>query len=137
MFILIGDQSLINACGDYGLASILRIIQKVMGMIQIVVPIIMIFSIIFVLIRMMTSPEDKKIPRALRNAIFAGVIIIFLPMIVNLVMNMLGDSFSVTACWNVAEQTEDMIEWKQEESQSKKKPTVKNSEKDYNFSSGE
>lgn len=135
MFILEVDQRLIDACGDYGLASILRIVQKGMDIVQIVVPIVMIVSAIFILIKMVMNPEEKKTTKALFNCVAAGIIVFFIPFIVNLTMGLLDDSFNVTACWNVAEETEDMIEWQeQNSSESKQKPIVKNKEEDYNFS---
>lgn len=135
MFILELDQQLIDACGDYGLASILRIVQKGMDIVQIVVPIIMIVSATFILIKMFMNPEEKKAPKALINCIAAGVIVFFIPFIVNLTMGWLDDSFDVTACWNVAEETEDMIEWQeQNSSEREEKPNIKNKEEDYNFS---
>lgn len=111
MLILKVDQALIDACGDYGLASILKIIQKAMNWIQIIVPIVMIISIIMIITKMMTNPDEKKNTKALFNSVAAGVITLFLPFIVNLVMGFLDDSFSVTACWNVARQTENLVSW--------------------------
>ncbi len=116
MLILKIDQALIDACGDYGLASILKIIQKAMNWIQIIVPIVMIISIIMIITKMMTNPDEKKNTKALFNSVAAGVITLFLPFIVNLVMGFLDDSFSVTACWNVARQTENLVSWNENSS---------------------
>ncbi len=111
MLILKVNQELIERCGDYGLAIILQIIQKVMTWIQIIVPIVLIISIIMIIIKMMTNPDEKKNTKALFNCVAAGVITILLPFIVNLVMGFLNDSFSVTACWNVARKKENLINW--------------------------
>ena len=116
MLILKIDQALIDACGDYGLDSILKIIKKAMNCIQIIVPIVMIISIIMIITKMMTNPDEKKNTTALFNSVAAGVITLFLPFIVNLVMGFLDDSFSVTACWNVARQTENLVSWNENSS---------------------
>ena len=110
MYILV-NKDLLESCGDYGLASILHIVQKVMGIIQIVVPIIMIFGVIWVITRMMLNPDEKKYMKLLRNSIFAGVIVFFIPLIVNLTMSFLDDSFNATACWKLAKKTDNLVNW--------------------------
>ena len=77
MFILEVNQKLVDSCGDFGLATILSIVQKVMGIIQIITPIIMIFSVTFILVKMVSNPEEKKYPHLLRNSIAAGVYTIY------------------------------------------------------------
>lgn len=111
MFVLKVNKDLIAACGDYGMASILHIVQKVMGIIQIIVPIVMIFGVIWMLTKMMLNPEEKKYMKMLRNSVFAGVIVIFIPFLVNLTMGFLDDSFDVTACWKVAKATDNLVNW--------------------------
>ncbi len=137
MFILEVNQKLVDSCGDFGLATILSIVQKVMGIIQIITPIIMIFSVTFILVKMVSNPEEKKYPHLLRNSIAAGVIVFFIPFIMNYVMHLLDDSYSISACWNLAEESGDKIEWYEDNNGESKKPSkapVKNKKDDYNFS---
>ncbi len=118
MYILEVDSNLIKACGDPGLATILQIIQKILGIIQVVVPIILIVGASWILIKMMLGPDDKKIPKTFFNCVFAAIIVIFIPYIVNLAMSWLDDSFNVTACWNVAKDTDSSTVWNEPGTQS-------------------
>ncbi len=136
MYILESSE-LIKVCGDYGLASMLSVVQRVMGMIQIVVPICLLVGATLMFVKMMLNPEEKKHTKAIINCVLASLIVIFLPMIVNITMGWLDDSFNVTACWNVASQTEEMIEWQTGDSagtSEKEKDIPGNRVDDYQFS---
>ncbi len=63
------------------------------------VPILLMISFILNLIKLVANPEDKKLLPKIKNAVLATVIVFFIPVFVDVVMNMLGSSFSVSACW--------------------------------------
>ena len=48
----------------------------------------------------MINPEDKKYKKAIINWLIAIVMLFMLPLIINLVMRLLDDSFSISRCWN-------------------------------------
>ena len=114
MFILEIEQNLLEACSDPGIVSILKVVQRVLEIVHIVVPIIMICGAIWALIKLVLNPEgqeQQKRMKALINSLVAGIIVFFLPYVVNLVMALVGDSFRVTACWNVAAESGDFVQW--------------------------
>lgn len=95
--------TVINQCGDPGLAHILGIIKSVLGLIQMIGPIVAIVSIIINLIKLMSSPEEKKYKNLIRNWLIALVMLFILPVIVNVVMSLFDDSFKISSCWNYVE----------------------------------
>ncbi len=128
MFILEINEELIEACKDPGLVSILKIIQNGLSIVRIIVPIILIISMIWIITKMLVNPEEKKYVKLLRNSVLAAVIVFFIPTLLNLAMSWLDDSFSVTACWNVAKSQENLVNWNdpgevKEDPNKKKLPT--------------
>lgn len=101
MFIL-ARGALINSCGDAALANLLVIIQRVMLVFQIVVPIIAIAALVKILLQKVINPENKKTANSIRNWVILLISFFFIPMLVNFVMNLLDDDFSLSACWNYA-----------------------------------
>ena len=95
---------LVNECSSKELSSILTITKRVLNIIQIIGPILLIIAIVMHLIKLMSNPDDKKLVPKIRNSIIAAIVIFFIPMMINVIMGMLDDSFSITACWNSAEE---------------------------------
>lgn len=95
---------LVSACGDKGLANIIKIAKTVLLIIQICGPILAIIGLVTVLFKLMSNPDNKKLKSAIKNWLIALVMLFFIPIIVNVVMGILDDSFSVTACWNYADE---------------------------------
>lgn len=91
-------------CASPELSGIIFIVKKIFDIIELFAPLTLLVMLIVNLAIFMFRPEDKKQPAKIRNSIFACVIIFFIPMLVNLVMNVAGNNFSVSACWNEAEQ---------------------------------
>ncbi len=94
-----------SGCSSPSLAATLLIIKKIMSLIQIVVPILLIMSLIFTFIKLMADPDNKKLPPRIKNSIIATVIVFMIPVFVNAVMGMLGENFSVSACWSSIRET--------------------------------
>lgn len=89
-----------NACQSKALENLLRIAKKALGLIQVVGPILAIVSLTIIFIRLLNNPEDKKLLKNLKNSVIALVILFFVPLIVNVAMNLADDSFSLSSCWN-------------------------------------
>lgn len=94
---------LISTCGNKGIASLISIAKTALTIIQIAGPIIAIIGLVSILIKLMSNPENKKLKTALKNWLIALLMLFFIPVIVNVVMRLLDDSFSIAACWNYAE----------------------------------
>ena len=100
MFIL----EVVSACNDYALAHIFMIIQKAFNILQILVPIMAIISLAVSFVKITLNPDGKKNNLNLvKNCVIALVIVFMLPTIVNAVMGLMGDSYSISSCWNNAE----------------------------------
>ena len=109
---LIGVTQTFEACADYGLANILIIVQRIMTIFQIIVPIIAIVALIKIFIKLVANPEEKKLKNSIRNWTIALVVFFFLPLIIQLTVNLMAASgidrygqykeFSFKACWDAA-----------------------------------
>ena len=96
------SRELSNCCHDAGIISLLAIIKSIMDLIQIVVPIILIVFMSIQLTRMVVNPEEKKGFSRLKNQLLATILVFMMPVIINAVVNMMPQSYQISACWNVA-----------------------------------
>lgn len=99
MFIL----DLTSKCSDPGLANILSMVKKVLSLIQLIGPIMAIVGLTIVFIKLMSSPDDKKLKTAIRNWIIAFFMLFFMPILINVFMKLFDNSFEISACWNYAD----------------------------------
>ena len=77
---------IVNTCGDYGLANILFVIQRVMTLFQIIVPIISIVSLITIFLKLLMKPDDSKLKARIKNWILALIIFFILPIIIDVLL---------------------------------------------------
>ena len=97
MFLL----DIVSNC-DYGLANIIVIVKSFMDILMILAPIILILFGIVQFIKMVNNPDDKKNWGKVKNMLIALVMVFIVPVLVNTVMNLLGDNYTISACWNNA-----------------------------------
>ena len=90
-----------NCCSDPALVSLLSITKNLLDLIQIIAPILLLCGATWHLIKMMQNPEEKKGFSKIRNSFLAAAIIFFIPMLVDVVLNMAGNS-GVGGCWQSA-----------------------------------
>lgn len=90
-------------CSSPFLATFLPAARKTIMIIQIMVPIVLIVAATFKFFSMMKDPEQKNGTKKIINTFVAAVIIYFIPVLVNVVMNLLGNRTSISACWKNAE----------------------------------
>ena len=88
------------SCSSPVLGNILSALRKILGLIQIIGPLVLLVSLILTITKLMADPENKKLTRKIINSIIAAVLLFFIPMFVNLVMNLLGEDYNISACWN-------------------------------------
>ncbi len=89
-------------CSSETLPGILSIVKRIMILIQIVVPILLIVFASISLIKLLKNPEEKNGIKKIINQFIAAVIIFFIPLLVNVVMILAGDSNEISSCWNNA-----------------------------------
>ncbi len=94
--------TVVNQCGDPVLAKILGMIKSILNLIQMIGPIIGIVSIVISLIKLMSNPDEKKYKKLIINWVIAIFMLFLLPVIIDLVMRLLDDSFTLSSCWNYA-----------------------------------
>lgn len=99
MFLL----DIVSNC-DYGLANVIVIVKKFIDIVQILAPIVLITYGIMQFVKMVANPEDKKHWSKIKNMLIALVIIFMVPVILDTVMGLLGEDYTISACWNLAEQ---------------------------------
>lgn len=93
---------IMSECSSPAMGSVLVIVKRILNVIQIIGPILLIIALIIHLIKLMGNPDDKKLLPKIRNSAIAAVLLFFIPMLVDVVMGMLGENFSISQCWNTA-----------------------------------
>lgn len=89
-------------CSDPGLGFILLVLKRFFVMIEVIAPIVLIVSLFILFTKVVTDPDNKKLQKNIQNAIFACVTIFLLPVLLNLTMNILGNNYTLSECWNNA-----------------------------------
>lgn len=100
------NTNLSSCCSDYGLATFLHIFKTAMGIIQIIVPIILIVMCTIDFSKLVINPDDnnKAKFKGLLNKFLAAVIVFFIPVIVNVILGTALDSFEISNCWDAADE---------------------------------
>lgn len=94
-----------STCNDVALANILSVVKNILLIIQIVAPILLIITGVIEFTRLSINPEDKKGFRKILNKIIAAFIIFLIPVLINAVMGLVGESTKFSSCWNNANDT--------------------------------
>ena len=108
------------SCSSPMLGNILSALRKIMGLIQIIGPLVLLVSIIITMTKLMADPDNKKLPKKLINSIVAAIILFFIPMFVNLVMGILGEDYNISACWNSATPSSTSVTYDSNDNEKKK-----------------
>ncbi len=96
--------AIVNNCSSPTLSYILDITRRGFQLIQILVPIILIISLTINISKLMANPDDKKIKDIIKNSVFATVIIFMIPILIDVTMNIMGENFTISKCWNAAKE---------------------------------
>ena len=98
MYILLAT----NECSSPALAGVLSVVKNLLNIIGIIVPILLIIMGSINLAKLMRNPDDKKgLPR-IKNSFLAAIIVFFIPVLINVLMNAMGSNTSISECWNSA-----------------------------------
>ena len=93
-----------TSCTDQGLANIIGVFSNIFNVICIIVPIVLMISLVINIMKLMTSPDDKKQPKKIFVSVIAAVVIFFIPMLVNVVIVMIGEKYNFTSCYMLAKE---------------------------------
>ena len=87
-------------CNNVALVNLLAILKNILNFVWILGPLLAIVSLTINITMLVKDPDDKKIPKKIKNSLLALFLLFFVPTIVNAAMYMLDDSFEISACWN-------------------------------------
>lgn len=90
---------IVSSCNDAALLSMLTLTKRIIGLIQMIGPILCIISMVYTFFRMMQNPDEKKLPKRLKNSAIALVVIFFVPIFINAFMYLLGEKVEFSSCW--------------------------------------
>ena len=100
--ILSCNNNLGNCCQSSELASLFKVLNTFIVMIQVIVPIILLVMLSINLGQLVMNPDDKKKSKEIRNKLVAACIVFLLPLLVNLSLNMMsvgtGKNFNFMSC---------------------------------------
>ena len=89
-------------CNDSTLLGILSVLKMFLILIQFIVPILLIVFASLSFIKLVKDPEEKNGIKKIINQFLAAAIIFFIPVIVNILMSILGETTKLSSCWNNA-----------------------------------
>ena len=92
----------LDTCNDPALSSFLASVKNIMLLIQIIVPCVLVIAATVEFVRLSINPEDKKGFRNILNKVMAAIIVFLIPVLINVVMGVVGESTEFTNCWNNA-----------------------------------
>mgnify|MGYP007070252740 CR=1 FL=1 len=91
-------------CTDSSLQTTFSIIKRIVLLIQVIVPILLIVFAIISLIKLVKNPEEKNGIKKIINQFLAAAIIFFIPLLVDVTMNMVGEKTTISSCWSNAKE---------------------------------
>ena len=113
-------------CESQVLGNFMSIAKSIVNLIWIVGPILAIFSLCLSLIKLARDPDDKKLPKNIKNSVVALFILFFIPTIINALMLMLGDDYDFSSCWNRGYDVNSHSSYIEPHSQGKKSGIISN-----------
>ena len=125
-------MNITSTCGDSILIPFLSILKKFLNIIHIIVPLLLILSVTLTITKLMQDPDDKKAPKKIINSVIAIVIIFFLPVFLDVVVNLTGEDEKITNCLNINHSQNNISSSYQEINEGEKKKIVSGSYEDGN-----
>ena len=93
MQILSCSSALGNCCSDPGIAILVDNLHSIFGLIQLVIPIMLIVWSGFQLMKLVMNPEEKGGTKKIVNKFIAAAIIFFIQRLLNVVLGMMPQNF--------------------------------------------
>lgn len=108
-------------CSSVVLTNFLTIMKSILNIIQVFEPIILIISLAIRFTKLTLNPDDKDEKKKIKNSIIATVLLFFIPFFINVSMILLGNSFSIAACWNAIGDSSTTSNYQSKKDDNKKK----------------
>ena len=100
MFIL----DVASNCNNYGIVGLFVIAKRIFNIIQILAPILAIIGLGINLVKSVIDPNRKNNFSSYKNWLIALIVVFAIPTLVNATMGLLGENYSISSCWNNAEE---------------------------------
>ncbi len=113
-----------STCGDSILIPFLSILKNFLNIIHIIVPLLLILSVTLSITKLMQDPDDKKAPKKIINSVIAIVLIFFLPVFLDVVVNLTGEEESISNCLNINQSQNNISSSYQEINEGDKKKII-------------
>ena len=85
---------------DSSISSIMLFVKNVLNLIMIFTPILAIIYISTNVAKLVRNPDEKKELGKIKNRLLALAIVFFVPLFVNVLFSLMGESNDVSDCWN-------------------------------------
>ena len=95
-------MDIVTTCNDAGLVNILALFRRILTVIQIIAPIALLVTSVLQFINLVMDPEKKGGFKSIINKVLAAIIVLVMPFIMDVVMNVMGQSTKFSNCWNAA-----------------------------------
>lgn len=96
--ILACNNNLGNCCTNHSIGSLVSIVSNIIGLIQVIVPIILLIMVSINLTQLVINPDDKKKIKGIKNKFIAAIFVFAVPVIINAFINMVNTDINVVAC---------------------------------------
>lgn len=90
----------INQCSSGEMSAFVSILKNILNLIQIIGPILLLISLVIAFVQLMSNPDEKKYKARIKNSLIGIIILFFIPLLVNVVMATVDNSYQISACWN-------------------------------------
>jgi len=101
--ILACTSDLGNCCNDPGLVGILDTLRRMTDLLQIIVPILLMIMASIEFAKIVRYPDKKDGFNRIKNLFKAAAIVFFVPMFLDVLLNLLPSSFTLSSCWKESE----------------------------------
>lgn len=98
-------MNIVSSCHDYAMVGVLSVVKRLLDLFQIIAPIICIVSLAITFIRLVGNPDNNKLLPRIKNSIIALFMVFFVPMFVDVLFGIMGNSTSLSSCWSLADNT--------------------------------
>ena len=92
-----------TCCNDGGMVLLLDVSRRVLNIIQIVIPILLIVWASLGFVQLVINPDEKNGQKKIFNKFIAAIVVFLLPTLVNFVIGLMPETFSLNACWKQAQ----------------------------------
>ena len=92
-----------STCKDAALVNLLSGVQRIILLIQIIVPILLLVWGSWGMFNLVKNPDEKNGVKNIINKFVAAIIVFFIPVFVNVMFNVMGYNTQISSCWNDAE----------------------------------